>query len=163
VALLNQFQTIHQLMNNRRLKQLATLAKEDRRFSAETQLMAVAVTATEMQFRSWLHRVFEYIYVLLLVVLRRNAGTVSVGISQISIRHYVSLEGKSQFQSLLLSMSASNNLATCYQIIETEDIKSLYHLCRAYNGKSTRFYRITLERNHALLCQLEARRRYPEL
>lgn len=145
-------------MRNRRLCQLAALAKEEKQFSANTQMMAAAITATEMQFRPLLHRLVEYTYVSLLLFLGRDASAVSVGISQISIRHYVSLEGTTQFQSLLLSMSAKKSLATCCKIIEAENSNSLDHVCRAYNGNSTRYYRRALEKKYTLLCKLEARR-----
>lgn len=158
MAQLNLLKTAYFLMRNRRLYQLAALAKAERQFSLETQLLATAITATEMQFRPLLHRLAEYTYVLLLLLLGRDAGAVSVGISQISIRHYVSFERTTQFQSLLLSMSAKKSLSTCCKIVGAESNKSLEHICRVYNGNSTRYYWRALRKNHTLLCTLEAHR-----
>lgn len=143
-------------MKNRRLYQLAALARRETQFSVNTQMFAAAVTATEMQFRPFGYRMIEYSYVLLLVLLRRDAGSISVGVSQISIRHFASFEGDSQFKSLLRAMSARKNLATCCKIIEAMDANHLNDVRAAYNGDSTVFYRKALQRNYDLLQELEA-------
>lgn len=148
-------------MKNRRLCQLAACARRDARFSAKTQMFAVAVTATEMQFRPFWHRLVEYTYVLSLILLGRDAGAISVGVSQISIRHFGSLEGTNQFQSLLWAVSARKNLVTCCKIIEAMDADSLNDVRVAYNGESTLYYRKALQRNFDLLREMDARRASP--
>lgn len=145
-------------MKNNRLCQLAALAKKEGQYSAKTQMMAAATTATEMHFRPLLHRLVEYFYVFLLLILGKDAGSVSVGISQVSIRHYISHEGTTQFQSLRHSMSAKKNLTICCKIIEAENCDSLDDICSSYNGNSTRYYRRKLQKNYNLLCRLEAYR-----
>ena len=149
-------------MKNRRLYQLAALARRDARFSAGTQMFAVAVTATEMQFRPFWHRLVEYTYVLSLILLGKDAGPISVGVSQISIRHFVSLEGANQFQSLLWAMSARKSLVTCCKIIEAMDAENLNDVRVAYNGESTLYYRKALQQNFDLLQELNARRASPK-
>ena len=149
-------------MKNRRLYQLAALARRDIRFSAKTQMFAAAVTATEMQFRPFWHRVVEYTYVLSLILLGRDAGTISVGVSQISIRHFASLEGANQFQSLLRAMSARKSLATCCKMIEAMDAEHLNDVRVAFNGNSTIYYRKALQRNYDLLREIDARRANPK-
>ena len=146
-------------MKNRRLLQLAALARSETGFSAETQIIAAAVTATEMQFRPFWHRLVEYSYVLLLIILRRDAGLISVGVSQISIRHFTSFEGTSQLQSLLRSMSAQKNISTCCKIIERMDAKHLNDVRAAYNGDSTVYYRKALRTNYDLLQELDGSRK----
>lgn len=158
MALPNQLKTICLMTRSRRLCQLAVLVKEEEQFSAQTQMMAAAITATEMNFRPLFYRLIEYTYVSLLILWRLDASSVSVGISQISIRHYVSLEGVTQFQSLRYSISAKKNLATCCKIIEAADGNSLGQICNSYNGAGTRFYRMELEKNYKFLCNLEAHR-----
>lgn len=150
-------------MKNRRLYQLAALARLEAGFSAKTQMLAVAVTATEMQFRPFWHRLVEYSYVLLLIVLRRDAGSISVGVSQISLRHFTSCEGTNQFQSLLCSMSAQKNVSTCCKIIEEMNAKHLNDVRTAYNGDSTIFYRKALRKNYDLLQELDASRKISEV
>lgn len=145
-------------MKNRRLYQLASLARAENQFSARTQMMAVAITATEMQFRPLLHRLVEYCYVSFLLILGRDAGAVTVGISQISIRHYVSLEKITQFQSLILSMSAGENLIVCCKLVQAANSEVLDDVAKAYNGNSTQFYRAALRRNYAILCEIGALR-----
>lgn len=124
-------------------------------------MLAAAVTATEMQFRPFWHRLVEYTYVLFLIILGRDAGPVSVGVSQISIRHFVSLEGISQFQSLLRAMSVQRNLATCCKMIEAMDAEHLNDVRVAYNGDSTIYYRKALQRNYDVLQEIDARRASP--
>lgn len=148
-------------MKNRRLYQLEALARRDARFSARTKMFAVAVTATEMQFRPFWHRLVEYTYALSLILLGRDAGPISVGVSQISIRHFMSLEGTNQFQSLLWAMSVRKNLATCCKIIESMDAENLNDVRVAYNGESTLYYRKALQRNFDLLREMDARRASP--
>lgn len=125
-------------------------------------MFAAAVTATEMQFRPFWHRVVEYTYVLSLILLGRDAGTISVGVSQISIRHFVSLEGINQFQSLFRAMSARKNLATCCKMIEEMDAEHLNDVRVAFNGNSTIYYRKALQRNYDLLREIDARRANPK-
>jgi hypothetical protein len=149
-------------MKNRRLYQLAALARRDTRFSAKTQMFAAAVTATEMQFRPFWHRLVEYAYVLSLILMGKDAGPVSVGVSQISIRHFASLEGTNQFQSLFRAMAARKNLATCCKMIEAMDAKHLNDVRVAYNGYSTIYYRKALQRNYDLLRKIDARRANPK-
>ena len=136
---------------NRRLFQLASIARREACFSAETQLLAVAITATEMQFRPLLCRFSEYIYALSLIAFGRDAGSVSVGVSQISIRHFVALEGINQLQSLLWAMSAQKSLTTCCKMIEGLNVRGVDDLRAKYNGNSTVFYRIVLRKNIDLL------------
>jgi len=145
-------------MKNRRLYQLAALARRDTRFSSATQMFAVSVTATEMRFRPFWHRLVEYMYVLTLILLGKDAGPISVGVSQISIRHIVSLENTNQLQSLLYAMSARKNLAICCKIIEAMDAKSLNDVRVSYNGESTLYYKNTLKQNFDLLQEMDARR-----
>lgn len=148
-------------MKNRRLHQLAALARRDTGFSTKTQMFAVAITATEMQFRPFWYRFVEYTYVLFLIIFRRDAGSISVGVSQISIRHFVSLEGTNQLQSLLFALSARKSLATCCKIIEAMDAENLDDVRLAYNGKSTVYYRKALQRNFDLLREMEEYRENP--
>lgn len=149
------------MMKSRRLFQLAALARCDTRFSPETQMFAVAITATEMQFRPLVLRLLEYIYAVSVILFGRDAGHISVGVSQISIRHIVSLEGTNQFQSLLLAMSARKSLAACSRVIEAMDARNLNEVRIGYNGQSTMYYRIALQRNFDLLRKMEARRASP--
>jgi hypothetical protein len=90
--------------------------------------------------------------------LGRDAGSISVGVSQISIRHFSSLEGTSQFQSLLRAMSAQKSLATCCKIIEKMNAEHLDDVRIAYNGESTFYYKNALQRNFDLLREIDARR-----
>lgn len=149
-------------MKDRRLYQLAALARRDAGFSTKTQMFAVAVTATEMQFRPFWHRLVEYLYALSLILLGKDAGPISVGVSQISIRHFVSLEGANQFQSLLRAMSARKSLVTCCKIIEAMDAENLNDVRVAYNGESTLYYRKALQRNFDLLRKMDERRASPK-
>lgn len=146
-------------MENRRLYQLAALARFETGFSAKTQMFAAAVTATEMQFRPFWHRLIEYCYVMVLTILKRDAGSISVGVSQISVRHFASFEGTSQFQSLLRSMSAQKSISTCCKIIDAMDANHLNDVRAAYNGNSSIYYRRALKRNYELLQELDAYRR----
>ena len=135
-------------MKNRRLFQLASIARHETEFSTQTQAFAVAVTATEMQFRPFWYRMAEYTYAMALILLGRDAGSISVGVSQISIRHFSSFEDTNQFKSLLRAMSARKSLVTCCKMIETMDAENLEEVQTAYNGGSTVFYRRALQRNY---------------
>ena len=145
-------------MKNERLLQLAKLANKHDQFSNEIRTAAVAVTATEMQFRPFPHRCVEYAYVLCMLLFKQDVSFVSVGISQISIRHYRSQFGFSQFQALFHSMSAQKNLLLCCKLLESSNMNTLDKMREVYNGKSTFFYKRALRKNHELLVKLEALR-----
>lgn len=145
-------------MTSRRLCQLASLARRQNKFSEKTQTFAAAITATEMQFRPFWQRSVEYIYVLLLILLGRDAGSISIGVSQISIRHIVSIEGTNQLEALLWALSARNSIGTCCKIIEAINTEDLDQVRVAYNGVGTTYYRKVLQRNYGLLQKLEKSR-----
>jgi hypothetical protein len=142
---------------NRRLVQLIAITSRIKGFPDEIKTRAVAITATEMQFRPFLYRLTEYIYACLLFIFRKDLANISLGISQISIRHYQTMEGVSQSQALLRSMSARENLRMCCRLIEKLNCKNLEELRQAYNGKSTAFYRYSLQKNYTISSQLMAR------
>ena len=142
-------------MKNRRLFELSRIARRDTRFSTETQMLAAAVTATEMQFRPFPHRLVEYTYALLLLLLARNVGSISIGVSQISVRHFTAIEGISQLQSLFWATSARNSLATCCKLIEAMGAEDIDDVRKAYNGNSTVHYRKALQKNYGLLQKLD--------
>ena len=146
------------MKKNRRLQQLYAIARNMNEFPTEIRLRAVGITATEMQFRPLLHRIAEYIYVWILLILRQNVDSISIGISQISIRHYVTLEGITQYQAFISSMSAKENLKICCTLIQNANCETLEELCHVYNGNSTWFYRDALKRNYAVVRQMESRR-----
>lgn len=139
------------MIKNKQLHRLIAIAKKHRQFTSQTQVIAAAITATEMYFRPLPHRLIEYLYVALLLLSGRDATAVSVGISQISIRHYVSLEGKTQFEALRSSVSARANLAICCKIIETNKCESLEDVSKLYNGSSNQYYRLKLKQNYDAL------------
>lgn len=128
-------------MRANRVQQLVFAAKQLDEFDLETQMLAVAFTLTEMEFRTFYHRLIEYIYVFLLLSMGKDASKVSVGVSQVSIRHYMSQEGIGQFSSLVRSFSLRSNLRACCLIISRESDRSLDNLCRVYNGSGTGYYR----------------------
>lgn len=127
-------------------------------FPTEIRLRAVAITATEMQFRSLFHRVVEYIYVGILLLLMKNVDSISIGISQISIRHYVTLKGVTQYEALISSMSAKDNMDLCCTLVHDAKCENLEELICVYNGNSTWFYRKALMANYSAVQQLEKRR-----
>lgn len=141
-----------------RIQQLDSLVRFQSDIPNDVRLFAVAVTATEMHFRSLPHRIAEYVYVLLLLFFGRDAGAVSVGVSQISLRHFVALEKTNQLRALLMSVSARDSLRVCCNLIKALDTKSLEEVARAYNGKSTWFYRKELQGNFEKVCELDALR-----
>ncbi|WP_123642826.1 hypothetical protein [Histidinibacterium lentulum] len=127
-------------------------------FSVQTRILAASITLTEMKFRPWSHRLVEYLYVLGLIALRRDVSTITVGVSQISIRHYKNYQGAGQFEALRQSMSAINNLRLCCAIIEDQSIKTPRDAARKYNGASSVFYRNSLSLNFSNLRELSKRR-----
>ncbi|MFD2738956.1 hypothetical protein ACFSUD_05210 [Sulfitobacter aestuarii] len=143
-------------MKIRRIQQLYHLVEKQTRFPHEVRMMAAAVTATEMSFRSLPHRLAEYLYATVLILLGRDAGHVSIGISQVSIRHYATLENASQLMALKLSLSAEHNLRICCKFVQQVEGRSLISVARAYNGRSTFFYKKALAENYSALQQLEA-------
>lgn len=145
-------------MKNKRLYQLAYLAKSTKGFSAETQMFAAAITATEMEFRPLWHRLAEYAYATFLILFGRDAGSITVGVSQISLRHISKLERTNQFQSLCRAMSARKNLEICCKMIDEMDVNHLDDLQLAYNGTGTIFYRKALVRNYNRLLDLDTMR-----
>lgn len=146
------------MIKNRRLYQLFAIAKNNKQSSSTTQKMAAAVTATEMYFRPLPYRIIEYIYVALLIILGRDASSISLGISQISIRHYVSLESVNQFQAFRFSMSARENIATCCKLLDSNKWGSPEEVCKFYNGKSSPYYSMKLKQHYELIHEFEQKR-----
>lgn len=142
---------------NRRLFQIYCVAIEQLEFTERVRLMAAAITATEMQMRNFTQRTAEYILVFIMLGLGRNTRNVSVGISQISLRHYETLAGAQGFKALLLSLSPRENLKLCCTIIASNNCVSLDDLVATYNGSGTNYYRATLERNFLKVISLHKR------
>jgi len=127
------------------------------RFTERERLMAAAVTATEMQMRGFMQRMAEYILVCAILLLGKDAQWVSVGISQISLRHYYALADAKGFKALFMSLSPSENLRMCCILINSTNAVNLDDLANAYNGKSTVFYRSCLKQNYAAINSLHQR------
>lgn len=142
---------------DRRLFRIYCVAIEQIEFTERVRLMAAAVTATEMQMRNFAQRIAEYLLVLIILWLGRNPGSVSVGISQISLRHYETLTGTRGLRALILSASPRQNLKLCCAFIARNNCVSLDEVVESYNGSSTDYYRATLERNFLKLTNLHKR------
>ena len=146
------------MVAHNRILQILRLALELDDFSIETRVLAASITLAEMRFRPLTYRIFEYFYVVILLSLGRDVGRVSVGISQISIRHIERYEEVNQFNALRLALSARNNLRVCCLILEEKSVKSIKDVARLYNGRSTLFYKRTLEFYHSSLLALASGR-----
>lgn len=141
-------------MNKIGVINIIKIASKKNLYPKDVIVMAAAVTATEMEFRTAMHRFFEYIYAAALVFLNKDASAISIGVSQISIRHYIYFEGGTQFNAIISLMSVNKSIETCCKIIEKSKCKNIEDLSRKYNGNSTIFYLIMLSKNYTIAREL---------
>lgn len=121
-------------------------------FSPEVRLHAAVITLTEMRFRALTHRILEYCLVLFLLLRGRDPGAVSIGISQLSVRHLKRILGVGNLSALRASMSAERNLYCCCVLASELQSSGLPDLLRGYNGRTSIFY---IRAAEAILARLE--------
>lgn len=131
----------------RRDIEVAKLAMSLREHEINVRKAAAAVTLTEMYFRPLPARALEYLYVFVLLLFHRDYLHVSVGISQVSLRHIYRSQGKTGLALLSLAMNPRKILNECCLVIGTFDQLSVPSMAKEYNGNSTYFYRRLLEKN----------------
>lgn len=145
-------------MNNNCLPKLLRLVVGIDGFCQKTKLLAVAVTATEMHFRPLTFRCIEYLVVILRLCVGRDVGSFSVGISQVSLRHYMVTYRIGPFAAIRLAMSAEENLKICCALLDSWRCETIEAACDGYNGNSTIFYKRLLSRNYHRAYQLASQR-----
>ena len=114
-------------------------------FSDRTKMLAAALTISEMRFRTWTHRLIEYSYVLILILIRQDAGSVTIGVSQISVRHIRNLLDTNDFGALRAATSAETSLKMCCQLIGSYSELSIRDVALRYNGDCSIYYLSTLD------------------
>lgn len=120
-------------------------------FSEEVRIFAAATTLTEMSFRPWLWRAFEYIYALTIHAIGRDIGGITLGVSQISLRHFRDLRNLSDRQSIFASMSVRQNLSLCCELVEEVYPLETETVAEHYNGNATSFYKRRLSETYGRL------------
>lgn len=130
------------------------LASQEKFMDESTRNWAVAVTLTELQFRPLWFRLLEYGYALFLLSFGGKAGSVSVGIAQISLRHYSEKLNFGLWYGLVASTSARVNIRLCGLLIAEIDNKDALSVARLYNGNATKQYYADLEKNFRSVCKV---------
>ena len=126
---------------NRRELQIYSVAMAQYRYPVDIRLAAAAITLAEMRFRMFPHRVLENVLVLALIAACRDPGHISIGISQISLRHFSRILGVSSLAALRGSTSAETNLHTCCALISEYSTSNISEILSNYNGRSSIFYK----------------------
>lgn len=118
---------------------------------------AAAITLTEMYFRPLPARLVEFVYASLLYLFGRDYLSVSVGISQISLRHITERNGLRGFRLLYHTLNSVRCLDECCFFIANLKAARLVDISHQYNGRSTVFYLALFRKNRADVSAVFAR------
>lgn len=142
---------MYPMMNDEILKNLSFLALRVRRFDLSPATLSVI--ATEMYFRSSIHRFLEYCaWIVLWYLDSQRVKTLSVGIAQIQLKRWVGLGFISSCRPSITNLqcvaSVENNYAACHQYLggiasfEENNAKALSEL---YSGKARKYHTKAIE------------------
>lgn len=123
-----------------------SLAKNDDGSSLELRAATAAIICTEMEFRSLAFRIAEYCVTAFLLLNGRDIGHISLGIAQVSVRHYRDFLGYSNKDAWKASMRFKENWKICALIVASVGSLESADIIKAYNGRSTRYYAQTFAR-----------------
>lgn len=116
------------------------LALKQPDFSLETKLAAASITLTEIRFRTLLHRLCEYAMVILLIFRKQDPGHLSIGISQISIRHFRQFLATDNLGALKAAMVHQSCLHVCCSLIDDTGARTIGEVAHKYNGRCSPYY-----------------------
>lgn len=122
-------------------EKIVRLALAQKQFPREVRLAAAAITVSEMEFRPFFARVAEYTYAICLLLFKRDVSTLTLGVSQVSLRYFQDEYNLGVFQAVSASMSVQCNIVLCCGLLSKASIKSLDEAIQIYNGQGTWYYR----------------------
>lgn len=107
----------------------------------------LAILATESFFRPVQYRIFEYLYWSLLEILgSAKAKYISVGISQVQVRHWLRaglvFSSANQISTIIKFQDPILNYDACKYFLEENDLNggSGKDIMKIYTGKTTRYH-----------------------
>jgi hypothetical protein len=112
----------------------------------------IATLATESFFRPLLHRSIESLYWLLMdIISPKKAKYISVGISQVQVRHWketgIISSTTSRISALFKFHNPLINYDVCRSFIDKSNIncKTPENILRKYTGKTTKYHALVFE------------------
>jgi hypothetical protein len=82
----------------------------------------------------------EYVFVWILYFLGRSIEGYTLGIGQISLRHFKARFAHSDFESILASKSLAKSFDLCCHIVSLASDQSDKEIVATYNGSCTEYY-----------------------
>jgi len=120
--------------------------------SGRRDSVVIALMATESFFRPVLHRSLEVLYWFVMdIVAHEKAKYISVGISQVQVRHWQTAGiisfSTSRFSTLIKFYNPLINYDACKSFLDIADIRheQTEKMMRKYAGKTTRYHILIFE------------------
>lgn len=124
--------------NERRLLDLATSSTLP---SGEIRILAAAITFAEMQFRPLWWRTAEFSLALVRYALGLSIAHLTLGISQISVRHVLNKHKQSEFWAIKSLSSPQFSFELCCELLSENGKQEIGEQIRFYNGNASTFYK----------------------
>lgn len=124
----------------RRTVEIARLAYSLDGHEPDVRKAAAAITLTEMYFRPLPIRMAEYVLAGLLCAVGKEYLHLSVGVSQLSLRHIHQRCENSGLGLIFLTSDPARCMNECCHFIRSLEYGNLSDLADCYNGNSTKHY-----------------------
>ena len=122
-----------------------------RGYPERVRVAAAAITLTEMYFRPNIIRLAEHMVALVRRALGMSIGHLTLGISQVSIRHVEQSHRHADKSALDQLMQPAFGLRECCRFIASHRWETQDDLLHVYNGVSSKFYARLLAKNHVVV------------
>ena len=132
---------------HRRTVEITCIALVLGQYDQRTRLAAAAITLTEMYFRPSYWRLGEFFLALWLQLVQRDSKYLSVGVSQISLRHVCLRYSCNEKHALETLMDPRKCIENCCYLLAQENWSSIRELANFYNGNCSAAYLKLLEVN----------------
>lgn len=145
-------------MIRRSALQLAYLFRTRLKSSEKLDLRSVAIIATEMRFRPTYFRLFEYMVLLVLLIANRKPN-ISVGISQMSYRHWNFAADATTFEIMRRVLNPHENYRVVRRFLIYADSTEM--ALRKYNTRTSKLYFHEFSKNLSLIEKSRLGHRFP--
>ena len=141
---------IHPNRQNRFDRAIFAMARSSSSNSKEVRALAAAIICAEMQFRPFVFRIGEYIYALIRLAINKNIDSMTLGVAQVSLRHYRDFLAVDRWRAVLASTDLRTNWQMCCLYLEKYGCYDVETAVNAYNGVATTYYRRTVSNYFAV-------------
>lgn len=119
-----------------------------------TDVLAIAIIATESSFRPWYQRTLERALVLKRLALGEDFELITIGRAQITVRDWRKSASGNIFRILFLSLNLFHNYQACKAFLHENDIENIEDAVIKFHGRKNFFYRRRLNAKFLTACSV---------